>query len=449
MGGSSTKAESVDPKWEPRQDRGSLRHLWLSPWTGWVGFRYLRSKKNSRFLSFITTLSILGVCIGVTAMIVVLSVMDGFEAELKKRLMSTDLHVLVLPTTQVPGFEQGFVPQSSLDVEGLRQALARHGIVVTSFSPVVSTEAILKSGKHVAGVSVKGVGPGRMKRLNSQITEAADPEMLFQRQGPDMVRLPGIFVGQELAYEMGLMPGDPVILISPTEKEGPLSSVPRLKRYVVEGIYHSGLPEQELHTVYSSDRAVRAFLRRAGVVSRWEIAIRDFSDAPDAADLIRVEAPRFKVRDWMQLNSHLFQSLRLERSAMFVILAFIIVVASFNIVTTLTLMVLEKKKEISILKAMGARHGQVAAVFLAEGILIGGAGVGGGVALGLICCLFLREFPIIQLPDVFYDRTLPVTFDARYYIGIAVCAVIIVLAACLYPSRRAAKLHPLEGIRFG
>lgn len=440
---------TVGERSDPKRDRGSLRHLWLSPWTGWVGLRYLRSKKNSRFLSFITILSILGVCIGVTAMIVVLSVMDGFEAELKKRLMSTDLHVLILPTPRAEGFDQGFVPKSSLDVAGIEQALMRHGIPVSSFSPVVSTEAILKSGRHVTGVSVKGVDAARLKRLNGQLTESADPEMLFQRQGPEMVRLPGIYVGQELAYEMGLMPGDPVTLISPTEREGPLSSVPRLKRYVVEGIYHSGLPEQELHTTYSSDQAVRAFLRKAGVVSRWEIALRDFNDAADAAEVIRTKAPQFKVRDWMQLNSHLFQSLRLERTAMFVILAFIIVVASFNIVTTLTLMVLEKKKEISILKAMGARNGQVAAVFLAEGMLIGGVGVGGGVFLGLICCIFLRKFPIIQLPDVFYDRTLPVTFDPRYYLGIASCAVIIVLAACLYPSRRAARLHPLEGIRFG
>jgi lipoprotein-releasing system permease protein len=134
---------------------------------------------------------------------------------------------------------------------------------------------------------------------------------------------------------------------------------------------------------------------------------------------------------------------------MFVILAFIIVVASFNIVTTLTLMVLEKKREICILKAMGARHGQVAAIFLAEGILIGGTGVGGGILLGFVTCTLLRVFPIIQLPDVFYDRTLPVTFDLRYYLGIAVCAVLIVLAACLYPSRRAARLNPLDGIRFG
>jgi lipoprotein-releasing system permease protein len=218
---------------------------------------------------------------------------------------------------------------------------------------------------------------------------------------------------------------------------------------VVEAVYHSGLPEQELHTVFASEGSVRSFLRRQSVVSEWEVAVTDFEKAPAIAHEIQRMAPGFKVQDWIQLNAHLFASLRLERVSMFIILAFIIVVASFNIVTTLTLMVLEKKREISILKAMGARHGQVAAIFLAEGILIGGLGVGGGILLGGLICSVLRRYEFITLPDIYYDRTLPVTFDPRYYVLVAVCAVLIVLGACLYPSRRAAKLNPLDGIRFG
>ena len=134
---------------------------------------------------------------------------------------------------------------------------------------------------------------------------------------------------------------------------------------------------------------------------------------------------------------------------MSVILAFIIVVASFNIVTTLTLMVLEKRKEISILKTMGARNDHVAAMFLSEGLLIGGLGVGGGLVLAFTICCLLRRYEFISLPDIYYDRTLPVTFQPLYYFGVAGCAVLIVLIACLYPSRRAAHLNPLDGIRFG
>jgi lipoprotein-releasing system permease protein len=413
-----------------------------------VGFRYLRSKKNSRFLSFITLTSILGVALGVTSMIVVLSVMDGFEAELKKRLMSSDLHILITPTAKVSGFDGGFVPKQAIGGGEADQILSSNEKVL-SFWPVLSTEAILRTGRKVTGVVVKGVTSERMERLKTQIAEFAEPQMLVQKEGAEIIRLPGLFVGQELAYEMGIIPGDQVTLVSPTESEGPLSVVPRLKRFVIEGIYHSGLPEQELHTAFASVGAVRSFLRKTDVLSQWEVTVSDFEEAPKIAARVRLLLPKFKVQDWVQLNSHLFASLKLERVAMFIILAFIIIVASFNIVTTLTLMVLEKRREISILKAMGARHGQVAAIFLAEGLFIGAMGVVSGVLCGALLCSMLKRYEFIQLPDVYYDRTLPVTFEPLYYVLIALCAMIIVLIACLYPSRRAARLNPLEGIRFG
>jgi lipoprotein-releasing system permease protein len=429
-------------------DFAFFRHLWSSPWTGWIGVRYLKSKKNSRFLSFITILSVLGVGLGVASMIVVLSVMDGFEAELKKRLMGTDLHILITPTTLVSGFEGGMVPEDSLDLERVKSGISDRAQIDTMY-PVLSTEAILKAGRKVTGVIFKGVPGDRLDKVQQLVVERAKPDS-FRDSGPDsQVKLPGVLVGQELAYEMGLIAGDRVTLISPTETEGPMSSVPRLKRFVVEGIYHSGLPDQELHTIFATEGAVSSFLRRAKIVSQWEVTVKDFDQAPQVADEIRKQNPQFKIQDWIQLNSNLFWSLKLERVSMFVILAFIVIVASFNIVTTLTLMVLEKKREISIMRAMGAREGAVAAIFLSEGLLIGGLGIAGGMGLGFGVCVILRNYEFIQLPDVFYDRTLPVTFDARYYIGVGLCALVIVLVACLYPSRRAARLEPLEGIRFG
>lgn len=436
-------------------DLSFFRYLWSNPWTGWVGIRYLKSKKNSRFLSFITILSVLGVGLGVTSMIVVLSVMDGFEAELKKRLMGTDLHVLITPKSDAPGFDNGFVPKDSLDLDQIRNKIADRA-QIDRLTPVVSTETILKVGRKVTGVVFKGVGPERLEQLKSMVVEEANGERPHREEHEEKdaktgapVKPLGVLVGQELAYDMGLIPGDQVTMISPTETEGPMSSVPRLKRYVVEGVYRSGVPEEELHTVFAAETAVDSFLRKSGVISQWELAVKNFDDAPAVADEIRKVEPNFKVQDWVQLNSNLFWSLKLERVSMFVILAFIVVVASFNIVTTLTLMVLEKKREISIMRAMGAREGAVAAIFLAEGLLIGVSGIAGGTLLGFGLCVVLRKFDIVQLPDVFYDRTLPVTFDLKYYLGVSGCALVIVLFACLYPSRRAAKLEPLEGIRFG
>lgn len=435
----------------------ALAQLWRKPWVSWVGFRYLKSKQNSSFLSFITLLSILGVGLGVTAMIVVLSVMDGFESELKKRMMSSQLHVLIQPTVKLPEFQRGFVPEQIMPIRAL-QKLADPRFQA-EVSPVVSTEAILKVGRKVSGVVLKGVGPERLKTLKSQVVEEADSSDLepqsqklegnSQPQIKQEEQLQGLWVGQELAYELSLLPGDAVSLISPTEFEGPIEGVPRIKRYRVEGVYHSGLPEQELHTVYSSAALVHSFLKKNHVLSQWEISLPDFSQAPLLAHELRALLPGFKVQDWVQMNSHLFASLRLERLAMFVCLAFIIVVASFNIVTTLTLMVLEKKREISILKAMGAKNAEVAGIFLGEGLFIGGIGVGGGVVLGWLLCILLKRYEFISLPEIYYDRTLPVTFELKYYLAVTAVAFFIVLGACLYPSRRAAELNPIDGIRFG
>jgi lipoprotein-releasing system permease protein len=436
------------PSQQNARDAGAVRHLWLSPWTTWVGFRYLKSKKNSRFLSFITVLSILGVGVGVTAMIVVLSVMDGFQNELKKRLMSSELHVLITPTPAVPGFEMGFVPNGSFSTPEVERYIKSNSDIAT-YWPIISTEAIFKVGRKVNGIVFKGVTEERLEHLKAQLVEIKPPGDGTEAKVEPVSKLPGIYIGQELANEMGVVSGDQATLISPTETEGPMDSVPRLKRYQVIGVYHSGLPEQELHTVFAPESAVRSFLKRNDVVSQWEISVKDFDRAPSVAAGLRALAPQFKVQDWIQLNSHLFASLRLERISMFVILAFIVVVASFNIVTTLTLLVLEKKREISIMKAMGARNGQVAAVFLAEGLLIGGVGIGGGVSLGFVLCVLLKRYEFITLPDIYYDRTLPVTFDPMYYVIVGLCAALIVLTACLYPSHRAARLHPLEGIRFG
>lgn len=428
--------------------KGAVAQLARTPWTRWIGFRYLRSQKHSRFLSFITLLSMLGVALGVTALIVVLSVMDGFEDQLEHRLMATDLHVLIEPTRSVPGFDRGLVPPASFPLEAVRAELARAG-GVEGFWPIVSTEAVLRSGRKVTGVVLKGVDAGRMERLKAQLVETAEPQMLVQRDGGAPVRLPSVFVGQELAFEMGLIPGDLVSVISPTETEGPMSSVPRLKRYVIEGIFKSGIPEQELHTVFATEGGVRSFLKRTEGLTSWELSVSDFDHAARVADRLRPLLPGYRVKDWVEMNGHLFASLKLERFAMFVILAFIVVVASFNIVTTLTLMVLEKRREIAILKTMGAQDAQVAAIFLAEGLFIGGLGAVGGAALGLLICAALRRYEFIQLPDVYYDRTLPVSFVPGYYAGVIGVALVIVLLACLYPSWRAARLRPLDGIRFG
>ncbi len=435
-------------------DTGLIRETFQSlvrkPWTVWVGLRYLKSKKHSRFLSFITLISMVGVALGVTALIVVLSVMDGFEVEMRKRLMNQELHLLITPTVDAPGFDGGRVAAKDFEDSKFGKFL-RAQPEIEGIYPVLQTEAILRGGRKVSGVVVKGVDDARLERLNSILVETARSPL----RAPDLegaastTEVAKIYLGQALADEMGLIPGEMVTLISPTDTDGPFSTIPRLKRFFVAGIYGSGVPEQELHTVFSEMGSVRSFLRRAGVLTQWEVLLKDSESARDVRDRLSSQKGNYFTRDWMDLNAHLFASLRLERLAMFISLVFIVIVASFNIITTLTLMVLEKKREIAILKAMGARDPDIGAVFLAEGLLIGGVGTGLGMALGFGICAALRRWEFIQLPDIYFDRTLPVSFLPQYYLLIAVSALVIVLIASVYPSLRAARTDPLRGIRFG
>ncbi|MGZ3656872.1 MAG: FtsX-like permease family protein [Bdellovibrionota bacterium] len=395
--------------------------------------RYLRSKKSNAFLSLITFLSIAGVAVGVATLIVILSVMDGFEGALKSRLAQGEFHILVTragadtdPYFEMPTDTVNKIYSLSPDIQ--------------SVNPVLSTEAILKSGSKVFGMSMRGVSESQMSILAKTLVEAAD--------GPKVLSSSGLWLGKELAYQLNVLPGDRVQVISPTETEGPLESVPRVRGFQVDGIFESGLPEKDLHTVYASLEAVQEFLARPAKVNRVEVSVADFERSDRSGDLIRGElGADYRVQDWNQLNAHLFASLRLERVTMFVILAMIVLVASFNIVTSLRMTVVEKRKEIAILQAMGATQRQVGGIFLVQGAVIGNIGTVIGLVVGLGTTLFLKNYPLVQLPDLFYDRSLPVKISPWFIAFVVFTAMVIVLVAAFLPARAAAKIPPLEGIR--
>lgn len=398
-----------------------------------VGFRYLRAKKSSSFLSLITLISFAGVGLGVLTMIVTLSVMSGFEQELKRRLFSAETHVLIES-------EKGFFPVDEPMLAKIRASSTK----VTDVFPILQTEAILKVGQKVSGAVLKGLSPEHVTWLKSKVTEWAPEEF---RKGAPNAR---IFIGQEMAFNLGAVAGDEVTLVSPVETDGPFGAVPRVKKFFVEGIYKTGVPEQELHVVFSAQEDAESFLKEKGVYSHIEVKVQKFEDTEAVAGALRsrLSSP-FLVRSWQELNAHLFHSLRLERAAMFCILIFIVIVASFNIVSTLTMMVVEKKKSLSILRAMGATKKQVASIFLWEGYAIGlvGTVVGGG--LGILICWALGRYPIIELPEFFYDRSLPVILDPVSIFAIAASALGIVFVASLVPALRASDLPPIQGIREG
>lgn len=405
----------------------------INPLSSFIGLRYLRSKKSNAFLSLITFLSIAGVAVGVATLIVILSVMDGFEGALKTRLAQGEFHILVTRAGEDNEPFFAFTPDNVNKIYSL-------GPDVLSVNPVLSTEAILKAGKKVAGMSMRGVAESHMSLLAASLIEAAE--------GPKVLSREGLWLGKELAYQLNVLPGDRVQVISPTETEGPLESVPRIRSFRVDGIFESGLPEKDLHTVYASLEAVQDFLARPGLVNRVEVSVRDFERSENSGNQIRAElGDAYRVQDWNELNAHLFASLKLERITMFVILAMIVLVASFNIVTSLRMTVVEKRKEIAILQAMGATGRQIGGIFLVQGAVIGNIGTLIGLVAGLGITLLLKTYPVVELPDIFYDRSLPVKISP-WFISLIVCtAMVIVVLAAFFPARAAAKIPPLEGIR--
>ena len=415
-------------------------------WVHWVARRYVKAKKGTRFLNMSSALSMGGIGLGVAAIIVVLSVMNGFEKQLREKLVSTDMHVLITPENTFPSFDMGMVRQEELDASPVIASM-KSNPEVNFLSEILTTEVIIRSGKKVSGVMIKGMDATRMDRLKKSLVEEALPQMLVDREDTGGSRYPGVMVGKELAYDLGIIPGDFVTVISPSQMDGPFSNIPRLKRFVVEGIYHLGVPDQESHIVYTTITNMESFLRRKGVITQVEVSLKDSQISQDFVSQYRAMNSNLKIRDWNELNSNLFASMRLERMAMFLILLFTVMIASLNIVSTLTLVVQEKVKEIAILKTLGATPKNISGIFVWKGLLIGGVGVLWGSIIAVLICVLLKKFQFIELPDVYYDRTLPVSFDPLYFLGVPVVSFLIVLIACYFPAKRASQLSPMEGIR--
>jgi lipoprotein-releasing system permease protein len=368
---------------------------------------------------------------------------------MKQRMMVNVAHILIEPSEYVfEGTPAGYIPTRALFSLDQDQDVRFKQPGILRAIPIVQTEAIVQFESKAAGVMLKGMREvdwvfkqGRAHQLHQM-----DPSVMASLNTgfgkPDSV-----LVGQQLGFEFGLLEGDELAFFSPSETTGPMDLIPISRKAKVAGFFrHSNLTE-ELHTMITSPLFIFNFLHQNQVLSSVEVIVEDFERAPEIAQQLRQQFPHLKVSDWQQLNAHLFASLRLERISMFLVLAFIIVVASFNIVTTLTLMVVQKKRDISILRTMGAKRIDIGRIFLFDGIMIGLTGIGAGVSLSFLACLALKKTELIKLPMIYYDRTLPVTFNATYYLLVSVVAGVIVLVACWYPTVRAQKQPILEGFR--
>jgi len=405
-----------------------------------IGSRYLRTKQKQTFISLITILSIAGVTVGVMALIVVIAVMAGFESDLKSRILGVESHIVIMRHNG-PFSDYGNILEHVENTEGVEAA-----------TPFINSQVILRSSLSLSGAVLRGIDPDSADKVIKNLDKVSLKNLkeTDQRESTS-IAMPSIILGKELAKNLGVMQGDPVYLISPMGMISPIGHIPTMKRFKVAGLFESGMYEYDRTLSYIHIKDAQKILRMGDSVNGIEVRVNDIYNARNIADrIVKKLGFQYWARDWMQMNQNLFSALKLEKTVMFIILALIVLVAAFNIASTLIMMVMEKTKDIAILKAMGATDKSIRKIFVFKGIAIGSIGTILGVCLGFILCTVLKYYQFIELPgDVYYITTLPVKLELLDVVMIASAAMAISFLATLYPARQASKLDPVEAIRYG
>ena len=418
-------------------------------WELFVGLRYLRSRRRGFFLSLISLVSLLGVTIGVATLDIVLAVMTGLEIDLRDKILGMNPHVMVMSYSGPVPNDPGIVARIR-DVPGVAAA-----------DRFVYGQAMLAVGRSASGVVVRGIDPGAAgavvdleRHLESgSLAALAAPHavVLPPEEGGGRVELPGVLIGTELARSLGVTVGDVVSLISPLGTPGPTGLVPRMKRFVVAGVFNSGMFDYDTTLAYLALADAQRFFDLKDGVSGIEVRVRDVYQARTVARRIESAVGGFpyRARDWMEVNRNLFAALKLEKVVYGIVLCLIVVVAAFNILATLTMLVKEKRRDMAVLKSMGGSSASIGRIFVLNGLVIGVAGTVLGNLLGLAGCWLLARYQFVELPkDVFLVTTLPVRLDPVNFVVVAVVSIAICAVAAVSPARRAASLVPVEVIRY-
>ena len=405
------------------------------PYQFFIAFRYFRSKKKHGGISINTFISIAGVALGVTTLLTVLSVMSGFHEDLQGKILGANAHVIV----------QNYEGRIK-DYQSVREKINRIGGVAGS-SPVVYGQVMLRFGSRVSGVVIRGIDP----EVERDTTDLLNKLKAGSIKGlSDDGTTPGIIIGREMLRNLGLFVGDEIEMISPIGEMGPLGMIPKMKKFKVAGYFEAGMYEYDSTLAFIDIHTAQNFLGLLDEITAVEVRIDDPSRAPEIASKIeKILSLPYIARDWMQMNRNLFSALKLEKIVMFIILTLIILVASFNIVSNLIMIVIEKAREIAILKAMGATRRGVMSIFMIHGLIIGITGTVFGVFGGYILCELLKTYKFINLPaDVYYLSYLPVKISLFDFIIVPAAAILISFLATVYPSWQAAKLDPVEPLRY-
>ncbi|HSQ59780.1 MAG TPA: ABC transporter permease [Acidobacteriota bacterium] len=400
-----------------------------------IAFRYLRSRRRLHFITLVSLLAAGGVFLGVAALTIVLSVMNGFEDQVQRRIAGTNAHLAVLGAGDAP------LPQGDAIPAAVREALPQ-----ATIAPFVYGKVMVASKASVDGMILKGVVPEREMRVTDILAHLAPAEGAFD--GGD---LPGIALGQELALRLRVKRGDIILVSVPQEEPGGiLGGVPRTKRLRVSAIFESGLYEYDSSLGIVLLETAQEFYGLSGEVTGYQLRIPDLFQARERSrSLAEALGPSYRITNWIDLNRNLFAWIKIEKAVMFTILVLIVLVAAVNIVSSLVMLVLEKRRDIGVLRAMGVTPTGILKIFLLQGTMIGGAGTLCGLAAGAAVSYALGRWKLLQLPgEIYFLDTLPVKMEPLDFALVGLAALVICFLASLYPAWQAARLAPVQAIRY-
>ena len=408
-----------------------------------IGLRYLRARRQETFISLITVISVLGVMIGVMTLNVVMAVMTGFEETLRDRLLGINAHIALLKSgDQLAEYE-----------ELLQRVIKHEGVVAAS--PAIYGQVMLTSGSRVSGVVVRGVDPDRvnavvdlqryMKQGSIAGLKQQNPVQLQDRT----IMLPGVIMGERLAAQLGVFVGSPIQVVSPLGSPTAIGVIPKVRRFVVTGLLNTGMSEIDSTLVFMALEDAQKFFELGDAVSNIEIRVDDVNESREIADRIQLQLGfPYITEDWTRLWPNLFSALQLEKTVYFLVLLLMVLIGAFNIISTLVMVVMEKRKDIAILMSMGATRASIRKIFLLKGFIIGIVGTTLGLLLGLLVCTLIAQYQFELPKDVFLISTVPVRIYFSNFMIVTVASFIVCLLASIYPARQAAKLDPVEIIRY-
>ena len=449
-----------------------------------IAARHVRAKKSG-FLTLVSVLSIFAVALGSFSLSSAISVMGGFSADLKRKILGNNAHIVIDTTSQAPW----------VGYEGVLDRLrAVPGVV--GVTPVAQGEVMVSSASNLAGVVVHGIDtatigavidlpknieapvhledklgyledPSAMRRIPPDEIIGIGPGGEEYPKGPDLPAFddidpavrsvlegpplrPGLVVGRELAKTLHVYVGDEVMLVSPLGDLGPMGVMPKTRKFRIAGIFYSGMYEYDATHVYTTLAEAQSYFATPDKITTIDVKVDDGENVERLVGPVTAAVGRddLRVRDWREINKNLFSALKLERIATFVILSIEIIVASFCIVCTLLLMIAEKAKEIAILKALGATDGSILVTFMTEGMIIGAIGTVLGVSTALTVCSGLARFGVRLDPDVYYIDRLPINVSGWDYLAVTLVALTICTVFAIFPARGAAQMRPVDGLRY-